>query len=434
VQFGQFEIDLADQGGFVSPAAPTLRSEIGGIRLAQYPVERRESRGLAQFVRLRVRDRAGERQIKPQIERGSGVVLISRKTVDEPRETGRKIFYDRDCLAVGVAIGPDTRVSQVNSYRFFRVDGPFELFALSGVSHAADSKELKVRIGYQPGYVSVPVAFEEGFLKEEFEKDGVFFEPVLFTSGPPIIEAIAAGEIDFGFTGDQPAIQAAANDVKLKAIAISHATERGLGLIATPNSGIAKLEDVKGKKIAYTVGSVGHQLLINYITSIGLTTDDLELFNLSPGDIIASLQSGHVDGSVTWEPYISQAISQGIAKKIIDATGYKYIVDVISVRTDFADKNQEVVARFLKVYDKAASWSKGHEEETLKDVAKLTGVDADTLRASFELRDFEVILDKKRLDSIEASIAFSFKNGLIPEQYPLDKLVDLQYLKAAGLQ
>jgi aliphatic sulfonates family ABC transporter substrate-binding protein len=310
------------------------------------------------------------------------------------------------------------------------------ILGTTALAFAADNsaKGLKVRIGYQPGHVSVPVAFEEGLIKGEFERDGIIFEPILFTSGPPIIEAIAAGELDFGFTGDQPAIQAAANDIKLKAIATSHATERGLGLIATEKSGITKLEDVKGKKIAYTAGSVGHQLLVNYITSIGLGVDDLELFNLSPGDIIASLHGGDVDGAVTWEPYISQAVSQKAAKKIIDATGYKYIVDVITVRTDFADKNPDVVARFLKVYDKASNWAKGHEEETLKDVAHLTAVDADTLRASFESRDFDIVLDKKRLDSIEASIAFSFANGLIPEKYPLDKLIDLQYIKAAGIQ
>jgi aliphatic sulfonates family ABC transporter substrate-binding protein len=293
---------------------------------------------------------------------------------------------------------------------------------------------LKIRVGYQPGHIAFSAAVEQGFLEEEFSKDGIKIEPILFTSGPPIIEAMAAGEIDFGFTGDQPAIQAAANDIKLKAIATSHATERGLGLIATPSSGIAKLEDVKGHKIAYTVGSVGHQLLVNYLTSIGLTTNDVELFNLSPGDILASLQSGDVDGSVTWEPYISQAIGQGIAKKVIDATGYKYIVDVITVRTDFSDKYPDITARFLKAYNKATTWSSQHEEESLAAVAKLTGVDGETLRAGYETRDFEPILDKRRLDSIEASIAFSFKNGLIPEQYALDKLVDLKFLKAAGIQ
>ena len=76
-------------------------------------------------------------------------------------------------------------------------------------SSTGDKDEGAVlRIGAQPYplYSSVYVAYELGYLKEEFDAIGASYEWNEFDSGPLVNEAVAAGEADMGFMADLPAI------------------------------------------------------------------------------------------------------------------------------------------------------------------------------------------------------------------------------------
>ena len=75
----------------------------------------------------------------------------------------------------------------------------------------ANSKDIVVHYGYQPGHAQIVVAKEKGWLDEEFSKDGITIELNKFASGPPMIEAFTGNRLEFGQVGDQPALQAQAN-------------------------------------------------------------------------------------------------------------------------------------------------------------------------------------------------------------------------------
>lgn len=187
----------------------------------------------------------------------------------------------------------------------------------------SNDKNFVIKFGYQPGQSQIVVARDKGWLKDEFDKDGITFEFSKFTSGPPLIEAMTAGKVDFGQVGDQPAVLARANNVDVKAIAAYGTSEKNDALLATTKSGINKIADLKGKKVGVTIGSVGQQLLYIYLKSVGLKITDIEQINLQPADIKSSLLSNQIDAAVTWEPNVTQLITTGTVKQIADGTGYK---------------------------------------------------------------------------------------------------------------
>ncbi|MGL4107150.1 ABC transporter substrate-binding protein [Clostridium sp. LP20] len=296
------------------------------------------------------------------------------------------------------------------------------------------NKATVIRIGYQPGHGQPIVSDELGFFKDEFEKDDVKVELKQFAAGPAIIEAFAAGELDFGFVGDQPAVQGRANNIDLKAVASYSASESGNGLIATNESGIKSIEDLKGKKIGYTVGSVGHQLLFKYLEKAGISKEEVELLNLSPADIYSSIISKKIDGAVTWEPYLGMVQKEGTAKLIAAGTGYKYNVNVIVGKEEFLKNNPELSSRLLKVFNKAVKWSSDNREETLNLIEKRSGIKKEVMRAGFEKFDQSLILDKKKIDSISDTIEYLKKNNTIREEVKIEDLIDTSYLKEAGIQ
>ncbi|WP_333651903.1 ABC transporter substrate-binding protein [Lacrimispora sp.] len=308
---------------------------------------------------------------------------------------------------------------------------------LGGCQKAAGQDHVKsdlvIRLAHQPGHTQPLIAGDQGFFEEEFAKDGITVELKQFASGPPIIEAFAAGEVDFGLVGDQPAVQGKANNLPLKIIGSYGSTEKGNALIASADSGIKTLSDIRGKKIGYTAGSVGHQLLLKFLEAEGLTVNDAELLNLSPGDIYTSLESGSIDAGVTWEPYITKSVSSDVADVIQDGTGYKYNVNVIIADVAFLEENPEISARLLKVLNRAAKWADEHEEESLDILAKASGLDSSAFAATFEKFDRSLFLDQKKIDSIKETADYLRKQGTIRSDVDIESVIDLSFLKAAGI-
>ncbi len=295
------------------------------------------------------------------------------------------------------------------------------------------AEPVTVRFGYQPGHSQVTVAIANGLFDKEFEGENVTFEFEKFASGPPLITALTAGEVDFGQTGDLPALSGIANGLDIKIIGKYIASEKVNALVATAASGITKLEDLKGKKVGFTVGSTGHHLLYIYLESVGLTPEDVEQVNLQPGDIVASLVSGNIDAAITWEPNVSLAVANG-AVKVVDGTGYKYEVDIISATSAFATAYPDITARILKVLDEAGKWIEANKEEAIAIVAADAGVDAAILAPIFDaIKVSEIALTDVDIESLRASSTFLRKYELITVDVNVDDYIDTSFAEAAGL-
>ncbi len=304
----------------------------------------------------------------------------------------------------------------------------------SDVSTSSD-KNIVIRYGYQPGHSQVVIADKKGFFKEEFEKDNITFQFSKFQSGPALVTSLTAGELDFGQTGDIPALSAKANNVDIKVVGKYISSSQVNSLLVTKKSGIKSIAELKGKKVGVTIGSTCHQLLYIYLESVNLKPEDIQQVNLVPGDIVSSLVSGNIDAAVTWEPYSSTTLAKGITDKLADGVGYKKEVDVIIANNPFLQQHPDVTARVLKVIDKAGKWIANNQEEALKLVGADAGVDPSVLAPMFSKVVVDDIgLSAEDIASIKESQAFLRKYQIIKKDVDVDSLVDTQYLKLAGIQ
>jgi sulfonate transport system substrate-binding protein len=79
-----------------------------------------------------------------------------------------------------------------------------------------------------------------------------------FTSGPPQIEALNAGRIDFAITGNTPPVFGAAANSKTRVIWVSDGAQSGEQILVRNTSSIATVKDLKGKTILVAKGSAAH--------------------------------------------------------------------------------------------------------------------------------------------------------------------------------
>ena len=141
-----------------------------------------------------------------------------------------------------------------------------------------------------------------------------------FTSGPPILEAINAGSLDFGAVGNAPPVFAAAAGAK---IAIVRSRRRESAARPSRPGGLAHQTpaDLRGKRVAVAKGSSSNFHLLAVLKKEGLSFEDMPQLYLQPPDAHAALSSPQDDAWAMRTPCIKQAEQQDHAGALVVGRG-----------------------------------------------------------------------------------------------------------------
>ncbi len=177
-----------------------------------------------------------------------------------------------------------------------------------------------VRIGYQI-YGNLLLLKTSGLLEEKLKPLGWSVEWKKFVSGPPLMEALGAGAIDFGSAGETPPIFAQAAGVPLLYLGAEAPSPTGEAILVLDKSPITSLAELKGRKVAFTKGANVHNLYVRALEKAGLSQKDVTPVYLAPPDGRAAFERGSVDAWAIWDPYLAAA-QAGIKTRVLaDGTG-----------------------------------------------------------------------------------------------------------------
>ena len=186
--------------------------------------------------------------------------------------------------------------------------GVAAVLALTGtfLPGASSAPDKVVTIGFQK-YGNLILLKGRGGLESRLAPLGFRVEWREFPSGPPLLEALNAGAIDFGHAGETPPIFAQAAGVPFVYVAYEPPAPKGEAILVPRNSPINTLADLKGKKIALNKGSNVHFLLVRALESAGVKYSEIEPIYLAPADARAAFERGAVDAWVIWDPFLAAA-------------------------------------------------------------------------------------------------------------------------------
>ncbi|MBY5782288.1 aliphatic sulfonate ABC transporter substrate-binding protein [Rhizobium leguminosarum bv. viciae] len=230
----------------------------------------------------------------------------------------------------------------------------------AGTAQAADVSEIRVDWAtYNP--VSL-ILKDEGILEKEFEKDGIKITWVQSAGSNKALEFLNAGSLDFGSTAGAAALIGRVNGNPIKSIYV-YSRPEWTALVTRKDTGIAKVQDLKGKSIAVTRGTDPHIFLVRALADAGLTEKDVSLVLLQHADGRLALKRGDVDAWAGLDPIMASAeIEDG------DVLFYRKPENnswgVLNVREEFASAHPDLVKRVLASYEKARI-------EALKDPTNL---------------------------------------------------------------
>ncbi|MEV2211529.1 aliphatic sulfonate ABC transporter substrate-binding protein [Streptomyces sp. NPDC050997] len=239
--------------------------------------------------------------------------------------------------------------------------------SVSSCSGSGSGDDSTVRFGYIGDYNGaslLAIAEKQGLWK----KAGLTAEAKAFNNGPVQIQALSAGDLDYGYIGPGAVWLPASGQSKIIAINTLTYADRVIG-----QPGMKSMKDLKGKKIGVPEGTSGDMILNIALAEAGMTDKDIAKVNMDPSTIVSAFSSGKIDGAGFFYPAIDT-----IKKKVPD------LVEVASTKdtgdffpTAFVAGNkvpEEKNSKVVKVLQQANDWRQAHPDETIALTAKLLEV------------------------------------------------------------
>ncbi len=256
---------------------------------------------------------------------------------------------------------------------------PLVAAVLSGAAAAAPSE---IRLDWAT-YSPVSIALKEnGFLEKALEPDGVKVRWVQSLGSNKALEFLNAGSLDFGSSASAAALIARVNGNPVKSVYVYSRAE-WTALVTKPDSGIAGVADLKGKRVAVTRGTDPHIFLIRALAREKLTDKDVKLVLLQHADGRLALQRGDVDAWMGLDPMMASAELQDGAKLVFRDPSLNSW-GALNVREAFAAENPALVDKVLKTYDQARTWSLEHPAELNALLAKAAKLPEDVVARQLE--------------------------------------------------
>ena len=215
---------------------------------------------------------------------------------------------------------------------------------------AIAQQRTKIRVGYVDT-LAVTGQLWTGVHRGHWAKEGIEFDPVKFNTGLELFNAMIGGSLDMLSTG--AVISNFPARGQGKAFLINNIEFATAQLWIREDQGVKTWADLKGKKIATTLGTTAHVFLDAALRANGLDpAKDVELINQGMAVAVTSFISGAVPAVALWVPFNMQ-VRQRVpgAKMLVDASAYfpkSAIVGGWATRADYFEKNRAVVTQVVR--------------------------------------------------------------------------------------
>jgi sulfonate transport system substrate-binding protein len=272
----------------------------------------------------------------------------------------------------------------------------------------------EIRIGYQKNGVLV-IARQRATLEQHFAPQGIAVKWVEFSSGPPMLEAMNVGSIDYGAVGDSPPIFAQSAGAAI-VYAAGQPITNGQGILVQSNSPIRAIADLKGKRVGFTKGSSAHNIVVQTLEKAGLSYADITPVYLTPPDAGPAFANGSIDAWSIWDPYFAIGETKQNGRILVNASEITKTNSFYIANRDFARNHGPVLQQIIDVTSTTAKWAEEHRDEVAKALSAVTNIPLDIQAVAANRSSFAVGPITEDIIVTQQGVADRFfKLGLIPK-------------------
>ncbi len=197
---------------------------------------------------------------------------------------------------------------------------------------------------------------------------------VHMTGGPAVTEAFHAKALDVGVAADIPPIHAVWVGMPVKIIAVAQRQDpiaHPAWVIATgPKSGVRTLDDLRGKRIAFSPGQVQGEVVLRALAEHHLTPSDVTLVEMpsTGADVyINALASAQIDAAPIANGVAARHYLQNFGKdgaRLLAHGPFRDDLSDLYVRTETLQDPAKAAAlrRYVELWARAQAWIETHPD------------------------------------------------------------------------
>ena len=322
--------------------------------------------------------------------------------------------------------------------RHSRLIKPLLALTLSLSAALVQAESFKVCWSIYVGWMPWGYGDEQKIVDKWAKKYGIEIDVVQINDYIESINQYTAGQFDGCVMTNMDALTIpAAGGVDTTALIVGDFSNGNDGVVL---KGANKtLKDIKGQSVNLVELSVSHYLLARALESVGLKEADVKVVNTSDADMVAVYGTKDVTAVTTWNPLLSEILSQPNSTKVFDSSQIPgEIMDLMVVNSTTLKKNpalgKALVGAWYEIMgimsgsDKAATTAK-----TAMAVASgtdLAGYEAQlaSTKMFYKPTDALALVNSDELLKTMQKVAeFSFDHGLLGDGAP-----DAEYIGVQG--
>jgi len=214
---------------------------------------------------------------------------------------------------------------------------------------------------------------QNGWLEAELAKQKVGVDWVLSLGSNKANQFLQAGAVQFGSTAGSAAFLARVNGTPLHTVYL-YSQPEWTALVVGKDSPLKSVRDLKGKKVAATVGTDPWFFLLRSLREFGLDQGDIQLVNLQHPDGRTALERGQVDAWAGLDPHMAASQIDAGSKLIYRNVAFN-TYGALNVREDFLQAQPQIVETVLRVYDRGRREAIAKPAETANILAAASNVE-----------------------------------------------------------
>jgi taurine transport system substrate-binding protein len=253
------------------------------------------------------------------------------------------------------------------------------VLAACGVGGSSgDGGGRTVRIAYQNFADSTLLVKDQKTLEKALPDHTIKW--TAFDSGASINTAFLGGSIDLAVIGSSPAAAGLCPPLSIpyQVIELLNVIGDSEALVVREASGITKITDLAGRKIAAPFSSTSHYSLLAALELAGVDAGTVTILDLEPQNIQAAWQRGDIDGAYVWTPILSALQQDGVTltdSAKLAAEGKPTLTFTVAGK-EFADANADVLDAWLAATEEALKLIKTDPDTVAAAVSRQIGISA----------------------------------------------------------
>jgi ABC-type nitrate/sulfonate/bicarbonate transport system substrate-binding protein len=292
---------------------------------------------------------------------------------------------------------------------------------------------LTAAVGNNMNHVPSFVGVEKGI----FLKHGVDVKLKVLNTGQEMSTALQAGEVQVigsAYSNFPLAVErgmAARGVVGMMGDRSGRHWDQSVAIWTRKTTGIAKIEDLAGRKLGTPVGGTADEYLGVVLKKKGVPYERIQVLNVPPGNILSALQGGSVDAVACWEPFASQ-IEARVPDAVLLSRGGGHIGYYINmaVREDVIEKSPDLVERYVVGVAEATWYTRQKPDEAAEISTRwVTGLDAAVAKKALAQMVFDARITPHTVAAWDENVQILLEQKKLRAPVPSAKGIELRFIE-----